>query len=48
MKAAEKGHERVAEVLIDLNADLNLQNSVSYCYYFTDANDLTIEVFYLQ
>ena len=29
MKAAEKGHERVAEVLIDLNADLNLQNSVS-------------------
>jgi uncharacterized protein with ParB-like and HNH nuclease domain len=28
MKAAEKGHEKVAEALIDLNAELNLQNSV--------------------
>ena len=28
MKAAEKGHEKVAEALIDLNAELNLQNSL--------------------
>ena len=33
MKAAEKGHERVAEMLINLNAELNLQNSVRSTHY---------------
>ena len=28
MKAAEKGHRDVADALINLNAELNLQNSV--------------------
>ena len=34
MKAAEKGHEKVAEQLIALNAELNLQNSVRSTHDF--------------
>jgi hypothetical protein len=30
MKAAEKGHEKIVDALINLNAQLNLQNSVSF------------------
>lgn len=29
MKAAEKGHEKIVDALINLDAQLNLQNSVS-------------------
>jgi hypothetical protein len=35
MKAAEKGHEKVAEQLIALNAELNLQNSVRSTHNFS-------------
>ena len=35
MKAAEKGHRDVADALINLNAELNLQNSVRTTFLCT-------------
>jgi hypothetical protein len=37
MKAAEKGHEKIVDALINLDAQLNLQNSVSLDFDLNEA-----------